>query len=212
MYTPRYFSESDNDRILNLIERNSLGTLVVLNNGEFEINHIPFLVDSTDSGCTRLRAHIPRANSLSTILHSTQNCTIVFHDANGYVTPSWYATKKEHGKVVPTWNYSVAHVHGSIVVKDDPQWVLTQLNDLTQKQEGNRSKKWAVSDAPEEFINSQVAVLVGLEVIVTRLEGKVKASQNQPAKNQATVLSSLKSEQPESEFTAMMESVLAKSD
>ncbi len=212
MYTPRYFAESGSEKLTSLIERNALGTLVVLNNDEFEINHIPFLIDSTDSGATILRAHIPRANSLSSILKNEKSCTVVFQDADGYVSPSWYATKMEHGKVVPTWNYSVVHAHGNIVVRDDPQWVITQLTDLTTRQEANRSKKWAVTDAPADYIRSQVTALVGLEVNVTRLAGKVKASQNQPAKNQATVLSSLKTEQPESRFTAMMESALGKSD
>ncbi len=116
--------------------------------------------------------------------------------------------KKEHGKVVPTWNYKVVHVHGKLKLKQDQAWVKQQLNDLTNQNESPRPEKWAISDAPNNFMDKQLSVLVGLEVIITRLNSKLKASQNQPAKNRESVLDALEFEQPGSEFHKMMKDAL----
>jgi len=204
MHQPKYFQEKDTDRISGLVRDNPLGTLTLFIEGRFEINHIPFALDTDSSGICKLRAHIPRANSLSKIATDTQSCVVVFQGPDGYISPSWYATKQEHGKVVPTWNYAVVHVHGEIKTIDDSTWVIQQLQDLTQQHEENRSKQWHVSDAPADFTESQLAVLVGLEINVTMIEAKTKASQNQPAKNRASVLQLLNAEQPDSRLTDMM--------
>jgi len=131
-----------------------------------------------------LRAHIPKANPLFEILlHSTTDCAVVFQGAGGYVSPSWYATKQEHGKVVPTWNYKVVHAHGKLSLNQESDWIAQQLHDLTNQSEKPRSKQWAVTDAPGSYLKKQLSALVGLEVKIATIECKTKASQNQPAKN-----------------------------
>lgn len=208
MYQPRPFIEHDLLKAMQLVKQSPLGTLIINSEEGFEVNHIPFVIDLIKPEVPRLRAHIPRSNSLSSILTSEQNGVVTFNGADGYISPSWYATKKQHGKVVPTWNYSVVHVHGKIVVKDDPEWVRSQLHALTSLNENLRSDSWAISDAPDDFISMQIRALVGLELIATKVEAKTKASQNQPQINQMSVLQSLQSEQPDSALTAMMESTL----
>ena len=208
MYQPKFFVEENPDAAVALVEQHPLGTLIVQDKDNFEVNHIPFVIDRIEPDVTRLRAHIPRANSLSSLLNTEQNCVVTFSGADGYNTPSWYATKKQHGKVVPTWNYSVAHVYGKIRVIDDPDWVLSQLQALTNLNEKQRAEPWAVSDAPDEFIATQLKALVGLELIATRIDAKTKASQNQPQANQTSVLQAMKSEQPDSALASMMKSTL----
>jgi len=208
MFQPKSFVESDYERIRVLVRENPLGTLVVSSDAEFEINHIPFILDSDEIAGVRLRAHIPKASPLTKILESKKtSCVVIFQGANGYITPSWYSTKKKHGKVVPTWNYAVVHIHGQISLIEEPSWILKQLNDLTDQNEAHRETRWQVSDAPKDYTKKQVSFLLGIEITSTRVEAKTKASQNQPAENRESVLASLSSEQPNSKFTELMDSV-----
>ena len=202
---PKVFIEKNRSKLLELVESNSLGTLVVSSAGEYDVNHLPFLVDSQDTGAIRLRAHLPKANPLCSLVEGAEKCVVIFNGADGYITPSWYATKKVHGKVVPTWNYSVVHMHGIMKIIDDSRWIYSQLTDLTNKNEKSRKESWKVTDAPADYIESQLKALVGLEIMVDRIEGKTKASQNQPRENKETILSALKSEQPDVALSKMME-------
>lgn len=204
MYQPRHFQNDDIANSVALIEANPLGTLVLHSSGSFEVNHIPFIVDHDGSGITTLRAHIPKANALAELAMKPLDCVVVFQGAQGYVSPSWYATKQRHGKVVPTWNYSVVHVHGEIQTVSESSWVMQQLQELTELNEGKRDKPWQVSDAPGDFTEALVSALVGLQIVVSKVEAKTKASQNQPLENRESVLQSLSHEQPESDFSAMM--------
>jgi len=208
MFMPKVFVEDDLRKSLDLVESHSLGTLVVSSAGEYDVNHLPFVVDSKDSENIRLRAHLPKVNPLCSLVNGAKKCVVVFKGADGYITPSWYATKKAHGKVVPTWNYSVVHMHGIMQLIDDPDWIYSQLTDLTNINEKARDESWKVTDAPARFIESQVKALIGLEIVVHRVEGKIKASQNQPAENKETIIAALKSEQPDTELSKMMESKL----
>jgi len=209
MYTPSHFINRDDVDSCSLIKTSPLGTLIALSTDGFEVNHIPFVIDIENDVAVRLRAHIPKANPMFDILtKSPVDCVVIFQGPESYVSPSWYATKKEHGKVVPTWNYKVVHVHGELNLKQDQAWIVQQLNDLTNQNEASRSKKWSVSDAPESYLQKQLSVLVGLEVNISRLDSKVKASQNQPARNRESVLNALQVEQPDSGFHKMMKEVL----
>jgi transcriptional regulator len=212
MYTPNHFQETDNTKLLGLLRANPLGTLVVATETGLLVNHIPFVADVAKNKVCRLRAHVPRANPLTSELSAARDAVVIFQGANGYISPSWYATKPVHGKVVPTWNYTVVHMHGSICIRDEADWVEAQLEELTQQNESARPAPWSVADAPADYIKRMIAALVGLEVTVTRIEGKTKASQNQPAENQASVLAALESEQPASELLAMMRTALEDTD
>lgn len=204
MYQPRHFQEKSTANMVTLIEENPLSTLIVVSNGNFEVNHIPLIAHSDDSGIQKLQGHIPRANSLADLVTEPRDCMAIFQGAQGYITPSWYATKPKHGKVVPTWNYSVVHVHGTIQAVNDSFWLLQHLNDLTRLNEKTREKQWQVSDAPKDFTDNLISALVGLEIVTTKIEAKTKASQNQPEENRVSVLQNLDSEQPDSPFSFMM--------
>jgi transcriptional regulator len=212
MYMPRAFEVVDIEKSLALISQNALGTLVVNNDNGFEVNHLPFVADVTDTNRVRLRAHIPRANGLSSMLDRGRQCVVTFHGPQGYISPSWYATKREHGKVVPTWNYAVVHVHGEVTLVDDRDWVRQQLQALTEHNEVARAEPWAMSDAPEDYLEKQFGALVGVQVLASRIEAKTKASQNQPKANQSSILLALTSEQPDSELYKLVRETLVPGD
>lgn len=207
MFQPEHFKETDIEKVCALVRENPLGTLVLHHEEGFEVNHIPFVLDVSDQGVFNLRAHIPKANPLARLVESAKSSVVVFSGAEGYISPSWYATKKKHGKVVPTWNYSVVHLHGRMQLITDPQWVESQLIDLTHQNEKNRDAQWKVSDAPREYTEKMISVLLGIEIRVSKVEAKTKASQNQPDENRESVLASLRAEQPDSSLTGMMESL-----
>ncbi|ECE6961994.1 FMN-binding negative transcriptional regulator, partial [Salmonella enterica subsp. enterica] len=121
---------------------------------------------------------------------------------NTYITPSWYAAKREHGKVVPTWNYVVVQAWGTPQIQDDPEWLRRQIGSLTRTQEGGRAQPWAVEDAPEPFIAGQVKGIIGVEIPITRIEGKWKVSQNRAEADRTGVAEGLQREGPEAQAMA----------
>ena len=110
----------------------------------------------------------------------TGEALAIIQGADAYISPSWYASKAEHGRVVPTWNYSTAHVYGNLVVHDDPAWLAGQVRRLTDVNEAGFDHPWSVDDAPERYISGQLRAIVGLELVITRIEAKAKLSQNRP--------------------------------
>ena len=209
MYKQKHFAQSDTRVLLELIRTSPLGTIVVNGPDGFVANHIPFIHRPGETALGALCAHIPRANPLSGMLADGVTCLVIFDGAEGYISPSWYATKSEDGRAVPTWNYAVAHVHGTATVIDDADWVHGQICDLTDASESGRAKPWSVSDAPQEYVQGRIAALVGVEVKIERLEGKTKASQNQPRRNQESILAALAREQPDSALHRLMQETLS---
>ena len=193
MYLPKHFEETSLQAKHKLIRTRPLATLITLSSDGINANHIPLLFSELPEPHGKLQGHVPRANPLVSDLIEGSEALAIFHGPNGYITPSWYATKQETGKVVPTWNYSVVHAHGQIEIIDDPEWVRMQVEALTNEHELQFSNPWKVSDAPGSFINRLVKGLVGIEIVITRLTGKTKASQNQPDANRAGVVDGLKS-------------------
>jgi transcriptional regulator len=116
----------------------------------------------------------------------------IFSGAQAYISPSFYATKAETGKVVPTWNYDVVAVHGRLVAHDDPDWVLGLVTSLTNRHEHNRTEPWQVTDAPASYTRAQLRAIVGVELVISKVEGKAKMSQNQPERNRTGVIAGLK--------------------
>ncbi|MEO0367614.1 MAG: FMN-binding negative transcriptional regulator [Pseudomonadota bacterium] len=196
MLEVKHFVESDMERINALIRNNPLGIVIVHTDLGLDAHHLPMLSVDSASG-SQLQAHIPRNNALSNLASAKQDCLVIFQGADGYISPSWYATKKEHGKVVPTWNYLVVHMKGKLTIVDDSDWVLNQINGLTELQEQQHEAPWAVDDAPQKYVSAQLKALVGVQIDVTDIQAKSKASQNQPKQNQASVLDAL-ARRPES--------------
>jgi transcriptional regulator len=190
MYQPPHFREDRIEVQHALIRTHPLGLLITAGPGGLIANPFPFLLDSRASGIEAsgkegselgtLRLHIARANPQWRELEAVEECLVVFQGPQDYVTPSWYATKRETGKVVPTWNYATVHAWGRPRVMNDDVWLRRQIEDLTGSRESQRTEPWQVEDAPENFIAAQMRGIVGVEISILRIEGKWKMSQNRP--------------------------------
>lgn len=192
MYIPKQFEEPRVDVMHELIRARPLATLVTMSSNGLNANHIPFHLVESPAPFGALQGHVARANPILGDFENNTEVLAVFHGPDTYITPSWYATKKETGKVVPTWNYAVVHAYGYVRVVDDVSWLRAQIEALTNHNESSFSKPWAVSDAPREFTEKLIGNIVGFEMVITRLSGKWKVSQNQPQQNQASVIEGLK--------------------
>lgn len=174
-----------------LIRNRPLATLVTLGANSINANHIPLHLEPTAEPFGLLRGHIAQANPLWHDLTADVETLAIFHGPDAYISPSWYATKQETGRVVPTWNYAVIHAYDTLRIIDDAVWVRAQLEALTQQNEAAFPKPWAVSDAPEDFTEKLLGAVVGIEMVITRLTGKWKVSQNQPPQNRRSVVQGL---------------------
>ncbi|MDD2918921.1 FMN-binding negative transcriptional regulator [Rhodoferax sp.] len=191
MYIPKHFEEPRIDVLHALMRARPLATLITLSSDGLNANHIPLLLSAEPAPLGTLRGHVARANSIRSDVANDVEVLAVFQGPDAYISPSWYPTKLEHGKAVPTWNYAVAHAYGSLRVVDDAAWLRAHLEALTSHHEASFPKPWHVSDAPGDYIEKMMAAVVGIEINITRLLGKWKASQNQPAQNQAGVIAGL---------------------
>ena len=186
MYLPKHFAETDIAEMHALMRARPLATLLSHGPDGLNANHIPLLlVDG------KLQGHVARANPLWQVGKVVGEILVIFHGDESYISPSNYATKAEHGKVVPTWNYVAVHAYGELRVIDDPAWIFSQISALTATNEAALPQPWAVSDAPTEYIEKMLGAIVGIEISITRLLGKWKVSQNQPAENQASLVEAL---------------------
>lgn len=195
MYLPSHFEERNPERLRNFVREHPFGTLVTLTTNGLDANHIPFLLlaDATSAAAT-LHGHIARANPLWRDLVPGSAALVIFHGADSFISPSWYASKRETGKVAPTWNYAVVHAHGALRVVDDVAWLRSHVEALTQEHEGGRDAPWAVGDAPADFVETLLRGIIGIEISVTRLVGKWKVSQNRSAADRAGVVEGLERE------------------
>ena len=191
MYLPSHFAETRVDVMHDLIRAYPFGTLVVLTPGGLEANHIPFEVSSEPAPFGILRGHLARANPVWKNFSAQVDALVVFQGAHAYISPSWYESKKEHGKVVPTWNYAVVHASGPLRVIDDRAWVRRFVEQLTDRHEAHRSDPWKVTDAPTDFVDTMTNAIVGIEVPIMQLAGKWKVSQNRPQKDRTGVVQGL---------------------
>jgi transcriptional regulator len=191
MYRPPAFREDQLEVLQALIGSHRLATLVTHGPGGLLANLVPFTLDRTRGERGVLRAHLARANEQLADLGAGAEALVIFQGAESYITPSWYPSKQEHGKVVPTWNYVVVEARGRPAVIEDAAWLRTQINELTNAQEAARSHPWAVGDAPDAYIESQLKGIVGIEIPIDRLEGKWKVSQNRPEGDRAGVVEGL---------------------
>jgi transcriptional regulator len=191
MYTPIHFEEPRVEIMHELMRARPLATLVTMTTNGLNANHIPLQLLGQPAPFGTLHGHVARANPMWIDFAHDIDVLAIFHGPDSYITPSWYATKQETGKVVPTWNYSVVHAYGRLRIIDDAAWIRAQIEALTNHNEANFSKPWAVSDAPHEFTEKLIDAIVGIEIVITKLSGKWKMSQNQPAQNQASVIKGL---------------------
>lgn len=187
MYTPKHFSAPNTAALHALMRAYPFATLVIMTATGIEINHLPLHLDAAGV----LSGHLARANTLWQAVQTEHEVMAIFHGPHAYVTPSWYATKAQTGRVVPTWNYVVVHVRGTLRLIEDAHWLQSHLAALTAQQEAAFEQPWQLEDAPAGFIDKLMQAVVGIEIDITQLTGKWKVSQNQPPENQLGVLQGL---------------------
>ena len=178
MYIPKFNEENRLDVMHALIETQPLATLVTVSNSGLIATHLPMVLARSEGPHGTLRGHLSRANSQWRNLNPSIEALAIFSGAHHYISPSWYPEKAEDGKVVPTWNYAVVHAYGPLKIIEDPAWLLSHLNTLVTQHESSFPTPWKTSDAPSDYIASQIKGIVGLELPITRIEGKWKVSQN----------------------------------
>jgi transcriptional regulator len=187
VYQPAHFAQSDPQALAGLMQAHPLAVLVTAGADGPEADHVPLQYDAATG---TLRGHVARANPLWRQADG-QPVLAVFRGPEAYVSPSWYPSKAEHHKVVPTWNYAVVHAHGTLRAVDDADWLRQLVGDLTDRHEAGRPAPWSVSDAPQDYIAQMLRAIVGVEITLTRLEGKWKVSQNRSAADRDGVAAAL---------------------
>jgi len=185
MYLPAHFREDRIPVLHALIRQQPLATLVTVGPGGLTANHVPLEIDPEPAPLGTLRGHVARANPVWERTSPDAEVLAVFTGTEGYVSPAWYATTKETGKVVPTWNYVAVHAWGPLRVIHDPEWLRDFVTRLTDRYEAGSAKPWHVTDAPRDFIDAMLKAIVGFEIPIRRLEGKWKMSQNRNAQDRA---------------------------
>ena len=198
MYTPPAFREDDPDILRAIIGEAGLATFVTSTAEGLIATPLPLFLDTAEGPFGTLYGHLAKANRQWT-LEPSGEALAIFSGPDAYVTPSWYRSKREHGKVVPTWNYVAVHAYGAVEFFDDPERLLGVVTRLTEHHEKGRSEEWAVSDAPERFVAAQLRGIVGLRMPVARVEGKRKLSQNRPEADREGVASGLSESSRESD-------------
>ena len=187
MYLPAAFKEERVDVLHDAIRRIKVGTLVTMGVDGLEASHLPMLIDPEPAPYGTLVGHLARANPQWKRAAPAPEALVTFLGPNAYVTPSWYAAKREHGKVVPTWNYIAVHAYGTPRFIEDRDALLGIVTRLTDAHESGRKAPWAVTDAPADYIDGMLKAIVGVALPITRLEGKWKLSQNRSAADRAGV-------------------------
>ncbi len=184
MYAPSHFAENRLELLHDAIDRAGLFTLVTMGADGLDASHIPMLLDATEGPHGRLLGHLARPNGQWNAAPDGSPALAIVLGPDSYVSPSWYPTKRETGRVVPTWNYVAVHVHGAVRFFHDRARLLDLVERLTQRNERDRPHPWKVSDAPPDYVDAMLKGIVGVELAITRIEGKWKASQNRSASDQ----------------------------
>lgn len=194
MYLPRAFEETDRSTLRRFIQSHPLATLVTMADDEPCADHVPLLAYEEDEHLV-LRGHVARSNPVWRQIEAHSNVLIVFHDSGGYISPSWYPTKAETERVVPTWNYAAVHARGMARTQHGAEWLQALLTKLTDTFESARTSPWKLSDAPEAYVRAQMKAIVGIEIEVSSLIGKWKMSQNRQPRDIDGVIQGLRSMQ-----------------
>ncbi len=193
MYNPPLFKEDRIDVLHDAIRRTGLATFVTQTADGLIASHVPMLLDRDPAPYGTLIGHLARPNPQAR--GAIGEGLAIFQGSDAYITPSWYETKRQNGKVVPTWNYVAIHAYGAVEFFSDPERLRDVVTRLTERHEAGRAQPWAVSDAPPDFIDGMLKGIVGFAMPIARLEGKWKMSQNRPAEDRAGVISGLQAEQ-----------------
>ncbi|MEM7059375.1 MAG: FMN-binding negative transcriptional regulator [Pseudomonadota bacterium] len=194
MFQPPVFREDRVEVMHDLMVRHPFAMLVSAAAGALSADHVPLVLRTDGSEFGMLQGHLSIGNPLYRKAEGEIEVLAAFQGPQTYITPSWYPSKQQHGKVVPTWNYAVVHAHGKLRFQNDPDWLMTHLAELTGRHEAERSEPWAVTDAPQDFMAGQLKGLIGFEIEIRSLDGKWKVSQNRQAQDREGVVVGLQGE------------------
>ena len=201
MYIPAHFAAGP-DAVRHLLARPAAANLVTMTEHGLQATLLPFVYEPSVGEHGALHAHAARNNPQFSSPPDGEALAIL-QGPDAYISPSWYPSKAEHGRVVPTWNYSTAHVYGRLVIHDDAGWLARHVRSLTDLHEEGQDKPWSVDDAPERFIAGQLRAIVGVELLITRIEAKEKLSQNRSAADAAGVVTGLRAAGQEASAAAV---------
>ena len=191
MYLPKLFEEKRVDVLHSFVREYPFGALVVMSGNGLDANHLPFEIDTESGPFGTLHCHVSRANPVWRDFSRDTEALAIFQGPNTYITPTWYPSKQETGKDVPTWNYIVVHARGPLRVIDDVHHVRAHLEKLVAKNEAGRPHPWKITAAPEDYVNKQLSLIVGIEMPLTSLVGKWKLGQNRQLRDRQGMLQGL---------------------
>jgi transcriptional regulator len=191
LYNPRWFKEERVDILQNEVDHISFGTLITVNKSDISASHVPMLVDRSRGELGTLFGHVARGNSQWRDSPAGGLGLAIFLGPDAYISPSWYPTKKETGKVVPTWNYVAIHVRGPVTFFEEIERIREIVTKLTKHHEADSKKPWEVTDAPADYIDGELRSIVGFEMPVVKIDGKWKMSQNRPEGDRESVIINL---------------------
>lgn len=211
MYVPAHFAQTDTAELHQLITAHPFGVLVSHTAGGLDANHLPCHLDPAQGDLGTLHVHVARVNPLWRELADGDAVLVVFSAGDAYISPSWYPSKHEAHRQVPSWNYMVAHAHGRVTIRDDERYVRGVVARLTRTHEAAEEKPWKMSDAPAEFTDTLLQAIVGIEIEITRLEGKRKLSQNKEVRDIVGAGNALLARGHEAVGQAMLEAAAKKS-
>lgn len=193
MYIPPHFAENRPEVLQRIMREHPLGMLVTAGTAGLDADHIPFEHEpGGEGGLGVLSAHVARANPLLQHCPTGGPVLVVFCGEQAYISPNWYPSKHEAHRQVPTWNYEVVHVQGILSVRDDERFVRRLVARLTRTHEASEPKPWKMGDAPPDYLDEMLRHIVGIEVSITSIVGKVKASQNKDARDRQGVVENLR--------------------
>ena len=178
MYVPAEFEETQIEVLHELIQQYPLGILLTHGQSGLDANHLPFELDTEVTELGVLHAHVARKNPVWQDVQDGDEVLVVFRAGDAYISPQWYPSKQEHHQQVPTWNYRVIHAHGKVKIRDDERYVRGVVARLTRTHEASQAEPWKMSDAPKSYIETMLKAIVGIEIEITKIQGKSKLGQN----------------------------------
>ena len=194
MYVPAHFAVSDQSQIAAFVEQAGAADFVTFDGTRMVASLLPVLWDSSGGGHGRLLGHLALANPQWSAAEAGVPALAIVHGPQAYVSPSWYPSTQEHGRVVPTWNYTSVHFTGPVTFHRDSDWLRELVTALTERYERDLDNRWWMTDAPEAYVEAQLRGIVGVELHIAQVEAKAKLSQNRSAADRAGVIAALRSE------------------
>ncbi len=193
MYTPAQFKVEDVGEARALMRARPFAVLVTMGSDGLIATHLPTVLKTDGAGpLGRIECHLARPNPQWKTFQPDVDALMIFQGPEAYIRPDWYPAKAEHGKTVPTWNYAVVHAYGRLETVQDQAWLLAHVSDLSDQQEAPYASPWSTSDAPESYMAVMARGIVGLKLYITRLEAKLKMSQNREGRDRAGVVQGLR--------------------